>query len=262
MASTKTKTFVTAGLAVLALGVAFAVWKIHSPTVNDSIFRMEYIGLQRAPGNVLILRPTHFADSPRRGDVTYASTPQAGKPVMRMMGYKVSFAQVIAAAYSCAPNRVILPPDAPKADYDFLVTLPEKPNEHLQAAIQKKPGWVANWEPRDTEVLLLKVKTPDAPALHLSTNGQNTSLSVRNGRLQATHLRLAYLSGLLENALKHPVLDQTGQTNFYDFSLEWDPSQFPDAPDLVSANKILGQVGIELQSGTASMPMMVVKRAR
>ncbi len=261
MASTKTKTFLTAGLAVLALGVAFAFWKIHSPTVNDSIFRMEYIGLQRAPDNVLILRPTHFAGSPRRGDVTYTSTPQAGKPVMRMMGYKVSFAQVIAAAYSCASNRVLLPPDAPKGDYDFLVTLAEKPNERLQAAIQKKLGWVASWEPRETEVLLLKVKTPNAPALHLSASGQNTSLSIRNGRLQATHLRLGYLSGLLENALKHPVQDQTGQTNFYDFSLEWDPNQFPDAPDLAAANKILVQIGIELQSDTASMPMMAVKKA-
>jgi uncharacterized protein (TIGR03435 family) len=261
MASTKTKTTVTAGLVVLALGAAFAVWRIYHPPVSDRIFRMEYIGLQRAPGNVLILRPTHFADSPRHGDVTYASDRQAGKSVLRMMGYKVSFAQVIAAAYACAPNRVIRPPEAPKGDYDFLVTLPEKQNEHLQAAIKKKLGWVANWEPRETEVLLLKVQTPNAPALHLSTNGQNTSLSLRNGKLQATHLRLVYLSGLLENALKHPVLDQTGQTNYYDFSVEWDPNQYPDAPDLAAVNKILGQIGLELQSDTASMLMVVVKKA-
>jgi uncharacterized protein (TIGR03435 family) len=180
---------------------------------------------------------------------------------MRMMGYKVSFAEVIAAAYACAPNRVILPPEAPKGDYDFLVTLPEKPNEHLQAAIKKKLGWVASWEPRETEVLLLKVKTPNASALHLSTNGQNTSLSVQNGRLQATHLRLGYLSGLLENTLKHPVLDQTGQTNYYDFSVEWDPNQYPDVPDLAAVNKIMGQIGLELQSDTASMLMVVVKKA-
>jgi uncharacterized protein (TIGR03435 family) len=262
MAWTKTKTMASAGLVVLVLGAAFAVWRMYHPPVNDRIFRMEYIGLQRSPGNVLILRPTHFAGSPRRGDVTYAADPQAAKPVMRMMGYKVSFAQVIASAYSCSPDRIVLPPDAPKGEYDFLVTVPGQPNEHLQAAIKTKLGWVADWEPRPTEVLVLKIKTPDAPALHLSANGENTSLSFRNGKLQATHLRLVYLSGLLERALKHPILDQTGRTNYYDFSLEWDPNQYPDVPDLASVNEILGQLGLELQPDTASMPMMMVKRAR
>src|ERR1700690_392661 len=147
MASTKTKTTVTAGLVVLALGAAFAVWRMYHPPVSDSIFRMEYIGLQRAPGNVLILRPTHFAGSQRRGDVTYASVPVAGTSVLRMMGYKGSFAQVIATAYSSSPDRIVLPPEAPTGEYDFLVTVPKQPNEQLQAAIKKKLGWVAEWEP-------------------------------------------------------------------------------------------------------------------
>jgi len=133
MARTRTKTAVTVVVAVLALGAAFAVWKVCFPHVNDMIFRLDYIGLERAPDSVLILRPTHFANSPRHDDVSYATDLKAGKPAMRMMGRKVSFEQVIATAYSRAPNRIILPLDAPKGDYDFLVTLPEKQNEHLQA---------------------------------------------------------------------------------------------------------------------------------
>jgi uncharacterized protein (TIGR03435 family) len=262
MAWTKTKTTVTAGLVVLTLGAVFAVWRMHHPPVSDSIFRMEYIGLQRAPGNVLILRPTHFAGSQRRGDVTYASDSQGGKPVLRVMGYKVSFAQVIATAYQGATNRVLLPPEAPTGDYDFLVTVPEQPNERLQAAIRKKLGWVAGWEPRPTEALALKIKAPDAPALHPSANGERTSISVQNGRLQATHVRLGFLAGPLGNALKQPIADQTDQSSYYDFSVDFDWNRFRNAPDRAMVDKMLGQLGLELRPDTISMPMLVVKKAR
>ena len=249
-------------MAVLALGAALAVWKVSFPSVNDMTFKMDYIGLQRAPGNVLILRPTHFADSARHGDVSYARDLKSEEPVMRIMGRKVSFQQVIATAYSCAPDRIILPLDAPKGDYDFLVTLAEKQNEHLQVAIKKKLGFVASWEPRETEVLSLKIKTPNAPALKPSASGQRTGISVQNGRLECTHTRFVYLSGLLENALKQPVLDKTGQTNYYDFSVDFDWNRSGDAPDRAAVDNVLNAIGLELQTDTASMPMVVVKKVR
>lgn len=262
MAWTKIKTAVTVGVAALVLGAAFAIWKIYFPHVNDLIFRMDYIGLQRAPDNVLILRPTHFADSPRHGDISYASNLEAEEPVLRIMGRKVSLKQVIATAYSCAPNRVILPPFPPKTDYDFLVTVPEKQREHLQAAIKKKLGFVANWEPHETEVLSLKIKTPNVPALKLNNDGQRTRISVQNGKLKATHLRFAYLSGLLENVLEQPVVDKTGQPNYYDFSVDFDWRGSGDARNRAEVDKVLDAIGLELQADTASMPMLVVKKVR
>lgn len=261
MAWTRTKTAVTVGVAVFVLGAAFASWKIYFPPVNDLVFKMDYNGLERAPDNVLILRPTHFADSQRHGEVSFARNLKAGKPVMRIMGRKVSFERVIATAYSCAPNRIILPLDAPKGDYDFLVTLPEKQNEHLQAAIKKKLGWIANWESRETEVLSLKIKTPNAPVLQLSTNGQRTSISVQNGKLQATHMRLAFLSSLLGNVSKQPVLDKTGLTNYYDFSVDYDWGKYRNNPDQEAVDKILNALGLELEPDTTSMSMLVVKKA-
>ena len=263
MAWTKTKTAVTAGVvAVLALSAAFAIWKIYFPHVNDLVFRMDYIGLQRAPDNVLILRPTHFADSPRHGDVSYASDLKAGEPVLRMMGRKVSLKQVVATAYSCSPNRIILPPFPPKTDYDFLVTLPEKQREHLQAAIKKKLGFVANWEPHETEVLSLKIKMPNAPALQLSTNGQRTRIFIQDGKLKATHLRFSNLSGLLENVLEQPVVDKTSQTNYYNFSVDFNWNGSGNSPSRAEVDDVLNAIGLELQADTASVSMLVVKKAR
>jgi uncharacterized protein (TIGR03435 family) len=262
MVWTRTKTAVTVGVAVVALSAAFPVWKTCFPPVNDLVFRMDYNGLERAPDNILILRPTHFADSLRHGNVYFARNFKMGEPVMRMMGRKVSFEQVIATAYSCASNRIILPLDEPKGAYDFLVTLPKKQNERLQAAIKKKLGFAASWEPRETEVLSLKIKTPNAPALRPSASGQRTRISIQNGKLQATHVSFVYLSNLLENALKQSVLDKTDQTNYYNFSVDFDWHGSGDAPDREAVDKVLNTIGLELQANTASIPMLVVKKAR
>jgi uncharacterized protein (TIGR03435 family) len=242
------------------LVAAFAVKNIYFPPVNDSIFRLDYRGLQRAPKNVLILRQTHFASSLRRGSVVASYDFKDGKQIMRMMGRKVSLAQVIETAYSCSSSRVILPPDSPKENYDFLVTVPDKPNEHFQAAIKNKLGYVVNWEPRETKVLSLIIKTTNAPGLQPSTNGENSSVSFRNGKLECTHMRLGFLTGYLENTLKQPVLDQTHTTDYYDFSMAWDWNKFRDGMDQTMVDKALNSLGLELDPEAASMQMLVVKK--
>ncbi len=114
-----------------------------------------------------------------------------------------------------------MPVDPPKGNFDFLVTVPKDPEAHLQSAIRRKLGYIAQPETRDTSVLALKVEDPNSSGLKVST-AKSDNLAEKNGRLYFTHQRLTTITDGLEGILKTPMVDKTGLTNFYDFSLVWD----------------------------------------
>jgi uncharacterized protein (TIGR03435 family) len=77
--------------------------------------------------------------------------------------------------------------------------------------------------------------------------------------------------GLIENAfptreLGHPVLDRTGLTGLYDFSLEWTPERLgPDAaaePETGAAlhQALKEQLGLKLESTKAAIEILVLDR--
>ena len=107
-----------------------------------------------------------------------------------MTGRNVTFKELMATAYDQSQPRVALPWDAPKGNFDFLVTVSDKQREHLQAAIRKKLGYVAQMETRDADVLALKVENTNLPGLTLSGADQRENVNYNNGKLYFTHLRL------------------------------------------------------------------------
>ena len=258
MAWTKTKTAVT-GLALLAAVAAAVVVKWgFSPAVKDSYFQLNYQHFQAVPKNLLVVRPTRFTSG--TGSFTASTSPKAGQNVMRMMGRNVPLEQVMAAAYGCNPSRVVPPVIKPKGDFDYLVTVPDRQQERLQAAVKKKLGYTAHWEDRDTDVLLLETITPDPPGFTLST-ATNGNVSFANRKYRFTHMRPAFMLGFLESNFKQPVLDRTGMTNFYDFSVEmnWRGRNGPDQQQL---GNILGNLGLKLEPATESTRMLVVEETR
>jgi len=58
-------------------------------------------------------------------------------------------------------------PNGPKL-YDVMLTLTNHPQEALQEEIKKQLGLVAKREIRETDVMLLKVKNPNAAGLRVS----------------------------------------------------------------------------------------------
>jgi uncharacterized protein (TIGR03435 family) len=66
--------------------------------------------------------------------------------------------------------------------------------------------------------------------------------------------------------LKTPVVDKTGLTNFYDFSLAWDAQTRRGiqngtlSPE--EGEKILAGWGLALEPDTASIEMLVVEKAK
>jgi uncharacterized protein (TIGR03435 family) len=255
---TKTKLTVT-GLTLLA-AVAVAVWVKGSfyPAVKNSYFELNYFKFRQLPKNLLLVRPTHFTSG--TGIMATTMSPRPGRNVLRMMGRNVPLEQVIAMAYGCNPARVVPPVVKPNGNFDFLVTLSDQPRERFQAAIQKKLGYTTHWEDRDADVLLLKTIAPDPPAFKLSTDPAVKSY-FQSGKYWFFHMRPADLTGYLESSFKQPVLDRTGMTNFYDFSvaITW---RMKDEPTLDDLKNTLGRLGLRLEKAAEPVGMLVVEDAR
>jgi uncharacterized protein (TIGR03435 family) len=258
----KTKTVTLIGVLILVLVLGVGVKMFFFPFVSDAIFQMNSNKLKQAPANVVLLRPTHFPKSGRNG-IVYTSVERKGKSSQWIMGRNVSLQTVIATAYSYNAGRVSLPPGASTANYDFLVTTASDPEQHLQSAIRHKLGYTADVETRDTPVMALKVEDPNSQAMKVST-AEREDITPKNGRLYFTHVRLSVVTDGLEGMLKTPVVDKTGMTNFYDFSLLWDSKTAQKIQsgtlDEETGRKILTGWGLGLEPDTASIEMLVVKK--
>jgi uncharacterized protein (TIGR03435 family) len=221
MAWTKKKSTVLAGLLIVAL-IAGAVKVAFFPSIKDAYFAMDNRGLQQAPAGLVIVRPTHFPFL-RRNGIFYAQSPRKGDPGRWMMGRNVPLREVIAVAYDGNSARVVLPPDAPNGNFDFLVTVTRDPGPRLQKVIRRKLGCVAQKETRDTDVLALKIMDARLPGLTVSRADEKERMFYNDSKLRFWHRRLAVLSVGLGQYLSTPVMDQTGLTNFYNFAIIWDP---------------------------------------
>jgi uncharacterized protein (TIGR03435 family) len=266
MAWTKTKTTVATGVAVLVLVAMAVVVKLaFFPSVDDKYFLISAAKLRQVPPGLVVVRPTHFPDSPQKSSPPGMMRTSV-KGAMWMAGRNVTLQQLIAAAYNHNVGRVALPANPPKGNYDYLVTVPEDPEARLQSAIRKKLGYTAEVEMHDTPVLALKVGNPNSPGLKISPDNEKQNTNEKNGRLYFTHMKLDVLTGGLEPIVKMPVVDKTGLTGFYDFSLAWDTKtakQIQDGTlDQETGQKILAEWGLGLEPDTAPLEMLVVKKVK
>jgi uncharacterized protein (TIGR03435 family) len=258
---TKTIIAIVAVLWVVTLAVAIKL--AYFPSAKDAYFAMNERSLQEAPANLVVIRPTHFSLAVFRRGVVY--TPEQGnrRGASRIMGRDVSLRDIMAVAWQLDSARVQMPAGASTNNYDFIVTVSE-PQKQLQKAIRDTFGYTAEKETVETDVLAMKVEDPALPGMTVSAAGEREGSRYKNGKLYITHMRLKELTGGLEQILKTPVVDETGLTNSYDFSLEWDTQLFMRLRTETTArpalDKLLGNWGLGLEPDTASMEMLVVKK--
>lgn len=162
-------------------------------------------------------------------------------------------------AYGCDSSRIVLPIDATKDGFDFLVTA-DKPRERLQSALKKKLGYIAHRETRDVEVLQLVVKVPNAPGLKPGTV-EPGRVDHNNGRLYHKYQPIAALVRYLEQMLKQPVRDKTGLTGFYDYSVDWNLHIRTGTPTQGDFAKSLQAMGLALVPGRDQLDMLMVEQA-
>lgn len=245
-------------LALVALAVAVKLF--FFPSKKDAWFEMDQDSLQKVPAGLVIIRPTHFSRSVYRRGITYDPD---GRSPSRIMGRDVSLRDVMAVAYGETSARVVLPPDAPTNHFDFISTATD-PRQQLAEALRSKFGYTAQKETRDTGVLALKIENASLPGLTVSSPGEKPKGYYKHGEFYLTHFQLKGLLSDFEQTLKTPVVDETGLTNYYDFSLPWNIEIFRELNDETTSrsalDKVLATVGLGFEPDTASLEMLVVKK--
>ncbi|HVU07981.1 MAG TPA: TIGR03435 family protein [Verrucomicrobiae bacterium] len=256
------KVLLASVIAVMVFGALAVKW-IFFPAINESYFTMNVQAFRKVPFGLVVVRPTHFPKTARKGTMS-DSVVVDGEPVRRLLGRNVTFKQLIAAAYGQTPVHVVLPADVPGTNFDFLVTVKGDLQQSLQVAIRKQLDYIAQVEQRDTEALALKVVNAELPAFTISADVKS-SAKFNHGRFYFTHMRPGMLVDWFEENLKVPVADETGLTNFYDFSIDWSPQTQREINDEKTApavvKKFVNGWGLVLEPDPEPVEMLVVKRA-
>ena len=260
MKTTMTKTaLLTSGTILFLVAMVTVVKSEQSSSICDSNFEPNADSLRQAPANIAVVQPTHFPEVAAK-----IKHIHDGDTLARTVGRNVTFRDLIAEAYDCEPGCVVLPLDAPKGGFDFLVTESPKTRKHLREAIEAGLGYTATPETRQTQVLVLEVKNPSLPGLTVSADG-DSDINYRDGKLYFIHQPLSLMLKGLEDGLGLPVMDKTGLTNNYDFSLEWNEKATQAMREagfhFEGAQAVLNAWGLELKPDTARLEMFTVKKA-
>jgi uncharacterized protein (TIGR03435 family) len=178
---------------------------------------------------------------------------------------------IVNIAYNWPPSRITFAGAEPTDRYDFVTTLPQGPLEALQQELKKRLGFVARKETKDTDVLLLKVRSRNAPGLKNPSGGDDSYMNY-NGQMMRIKIddrplsvpggpsHGAALTTFLELIFKMPVVDETGLTENYSINLQWTEltGQTPGHDALKQA--LLNQLGLELVPARQPVEMLVVEK--
>src|SRR6185369_6997374 len=243
----KTTVAIVAILAAMGTLVFFVHRKL-SPPIKDVYF---VLNRERPPEGLAVIRPAHFVMPDARGHYWQPFTNSLGEPTVFLAGRGVTISEMIAGAYGFSRAHILFPPDMPTNRFDYLVTVPDKQKERLQAMIKEKWGYTARPDKRDVDVLALKVVRSDVPGLEVSTNSRP---SFRSGRL--SHYNVGILVWPTENRLNQIIVNETGLTNYYDFNWNFGPRDRP------AIDKMLANLGLRLEPKTESVNVLVVEKSR
>ncbi|EEF60249.1 TIGR03435 family protein [Pedosphaera parvula] len=260
MAWTKLKIAVVVGAGLILAGgstriVMTKVLAQSSGEIDESFWKTDTRTLQQAPP-VLIIR---LAKSLGGG-----GTLNLGNKALLM---NVPLSGLLGAAYDFPEARVILPADTTKERFDLMLTLPDHPKEKLQKELKQKFGLVARPETRDVDILLLKIKTSNAPGLKPSRATQGfMSSGMSSGNSPAANTQninikgqpISTLKRSLESRLKKQILDETGMTNRFDIQLQWQV-RAGQTEEQALTEAVLNQLGLELQPSREQLEMLIVE---
>lgn len=183
-------------------------------------------------------------------------------------GIDVPVSVMVRVAYQWSQGRIVFSGSEPSGRYDFIASLPDGACEALQRELREQFGLVGRRETRDADVLVLKVRTPNAPGLRPPLTGGHKDFSRRgqyicDDRPLATDIQpFVGLQRFLESYFNTPVVDETELTNHYRMVLNWN-ERGPDDPNHEALKQALrNQLGLELVPGRRSIEMLVVEQAR
>jgi uncharacterized protein (TIGR03435 family) len=257
MAWTKAKTAIVSGVVVfLAVGTTTITIKeiqehrTYPWQVHEGLITREQV---KQPPQVRILHSTFHKPDEYADDNT-------------LLGTGVRAQDVIAAAYGfVTPARAVLPAGLPADRYDYLACLPggRAVNEKaLREEVKRKFGVAGKVETRDADVWLLKVKSPNAPALKRHTGPNNgNGVSPIPGGFGFWNDGMDNLVASFEFWGNRPVIDGTGLSDNFDFDLNCQEADLVNR-NLEAVNQALDPLGLELIPTNMPIKMLLVAKAK
>jgi uncharacterized protein (TIGR03435 family) len=268
MAWTKAKTAIVAG-AVILLAAGTTTVTVHEVqehrTYPWQVPQASFGVFYKMPAAVIIV-PTKFPNATNGG--------WCGDSSRGVMGIAQPVKQIIQVAWRYDDHNTVDEADLPTNRYDFIAKLvgPEEPhkntpqNEHwrdeLQKLITRQFGIRCDEEMRNTDVLVLR-PAPGGPINFKESHKMPNGRAIKTGRgsFAAYEQPLFTLIYDLGYRFKVPIVDQTGLTKMYDYSVKWDepdPKQ-PNPDGLKQA--LVNQLGLELVATNMPIKMLVIKKA-
>lgn len=267
MAWTKAKTavFTTAAILLTAGTTTVVVDKVMAArpaAIYEDIFRHPDSSsgrkLETAPPT-LIVRPTRY--SGKDGGIW---TPR-GKGVY----VNATLKDLIGWAYQYDPARIILPPDAPTGNYDYLATLPRQQSEALREEIKKQFGLVAKEERRETDIIVMRDNDLAKLNSFRTHGGQFACYGEGRENTQTRYMTNASLSLLamqiVEGYFEKPCIDRTDPKAKYDLMLQWrEPKDLKGEARLEALRPViieeLNRIGLELVDRREEIQMLIVEK--
>jgi RNA polymerase sigma factor (sigma-70 family) len=257
MAWTKAKTAIVASVGVLlAAGTTTITVKeiqehrTHSWQGPEFNFK----ALEQAPPQVRIL-PAKYP----------SSAGGWGQEFAGIMGLNQPASVIVKLAYGDNPRIIYstnLLTGLPPGSYDFISSLRRDDNKALQQEVERKFDVTSKREMRETDVLLLEVKSPNAPGLKRSVERGGGGSGGR-GHIGGVNMPLSQLADIVEPYLQIPILDRTSLTGRFDINLNWDDGHGAQPHNVENLKQaMLDQLGLELVPSREPVEMLVVEKTK
>jgi uncharacterized protein (TIGR03435 family) len=91
-----------------------------------------------------------------------------------------------------------------------------------------------------------------------SGSGINSSRGAGKAKATCRHVSMARLADFLSGRVDHPVVDQSGIPDAYDFTLEWSPEQNTEDPGPSIFTALSEQLGLRLEPRKVPVSILVV----
>jgi uncharacterized protein (TIGR03435 family) len=207
---------------------------------------------------------------PHAGDIAFSADPAVRGS--HVVGTACTLLDMITNAYSVRYDQVTRGPSWLRTDHfdieakaasDVPLT-PEQAKLMMRKLLAERFGLRLHNQTKDAPVYFLvmatsgpklKASLPDAPASGFTRGtARGMHMEDKKGTMQKLALQLS-------NSAGRPVLDKTGLTGTYDYTLDWFPAnRIPDPDSDVPSlfNAVQEQLGLRLESGTAPQLVIVI----
>jgi uncharacterized protein (TIGR03435 family) len=261
MAWTKVKTAVVTGAMVLLAAGTTTV------TVKEIQAHRTY------PWQVRYANSETLYKAPAQVKIVPAKYPGGGSGSVgvghgQVLGISVSAEGILESVYGQSAVRTLFLNPAPRGTFDYIAHLPSGNEQALRRESERVFGLTGRRETRETEVLLLKISSNQAPELkpadpsRLKPGEGSSSSRSGPGYYSCRNQTLSSLAGFLEGNLATPVIDQTGLKASFDIDLKWKDAdyQHPDPDKLKRA--VLDQLGLELVPDRQPIEMLLFEKVK